>query len=75
MHWPSHCEAVYATWIVRFLSPRRAPWKQMLRHWTDEEFIHDGILLANASDRTRETELPPNASYIRRCLRAFAKLG
>ena len=74
MHWRSHCEAYYAEWIVRFLDPRRAAWKQVLRHWTDEEFLHDGLLLANASDRTREAELPPNAPYIRRCLRAFAQL-
>jgi hypothetical protein len=33
MHWPSHCEAYYATWIIRYLHPRAAPWKSIARFY------------------------------------------
>ena len=29
LHWESHCKAFYASWIVRFLDPRRSPWKDV----------------------------------------------
>ena len=74
MHWPSHCEAYYATWIIRYLHPRKAQWKNILRHYIDNEFIHDGILVAAALDRDRSAQLPLSATYIRRCLRSFAML-
>ena len=69
MHWPSHCEAYYATLIVRYLHPRKAQWKNILRHYIYNEFIHDGILVAAALDRDRSAQLPLSAKYVRRCLR------
>ena len=49
LHWESHCKAFYASWIVRFLDPRRAPWKDILRHWISDEYIHEAIILSSAS--------------------------
>ena len=74
MHWASHCEAYYATWIVRYLDPRRSPWKKVLRHWIEDEYIPQATLLAAAPDRDRSHNLPLTATYVRRCLRAFAAL-
>ena len=75
MHFESHCEAFYATWLIRYLHPRKAPWKALLRHWIDEEHVHEGILLSSARDRSRVNELPRHAHYARRCLRAFDALN
>ena len=75
MHWSSHCEAYYATWIVKYLHPRKAPWKILLRHYIDDEYIHEGILLSAATDRDRTQKVPASATYMRKCLRAFAALG
>ena len=68
-HWASHCEAYYAEWIVRYLHPRRAPWKTLLRHWIDEEFLHEGILVLHAHGSDRSNQLPYTATYMKRCLR------
>ena len=40
MHWLSHANAFYAEWIIRYLHPRRAPWKHILTHWIENEKEH-----------------------------------
>ena len=37
IHWPSHCDAYYATWIVRYLEPRAAPWKSIMRFYIQDD--------------------------------------
>jgi hypothetical protein len=73
MHWPSHCKAFYAQWIIRFLHPRRSPWKNVLREWVQNAHLRDGILLANVSDNHHKGP-PESAPYIRQCLKAFGEL-
>jgi len=36
MHWESHCEAFYAQWMIRYLHPRKAPWKEIADLWICE---------------------------------------
>ena len=74
LHWEFHCKAFYASWIVRFLDPRRAPWKDVLRHWISDEYIHEAIILSSASDSDRTNEIPDTAPYIKRCLQELPKL-
>ena len=74
LHWESHCKAFYASWIIRFLDPRRAPWKDVLRHWISDEYIHEAIILSSASDSDRTNEIPDTAPYIKRCLQELPKL-
>ena len=74
MHWPSHCEAYYAEWIVRYHHPRRAPWKQVLRPWINNEYVHDGIHLSAATDHNQANQIPATAKYMRRCMNAFHRL-
>eukprot|EP00966_Prymnesium_polylepis_P249443 5767219-Prymnesium_polylepis.1 len=85
MHWESHCEAFYAQWIVRYLHPRKAPWKTILRHWItageregDDDSPHglgDAILLAPAPVNTTALDhIPSTAKYARRCVASFLSL-
>ena len=75
MHWPSHCEAYYATWIVRYLEPRVAPWKGIMRFYIQDDHIGDAIILSSSIDRNREKWLPTTAQYLKRCLRSFEALN
>ena len=49
MNFPLHCQAFYAQWIVRYLHPRRAPWKIVADKW-----LSDGLLRAGQIDSPRE---------------------
>ena len=74
MHWPSHCTAFYAQWIVRFMHPRKSPWKTILRSWIQNEHLRDGTLLSSV-DTNNMTNIPTTATYMRRCLKAFQSLN
>jgi hypothetical protein len=74
MHWPSHCEAYYATWIIRYLHPRKSPWKTIMRFYIEDEHIQDSIILSSSPRKSREDMLPPGAQYLRRCLISFHSL-
>ena len=58
MHWPSHCDAYYATWIIRYLEPRRAPWKSIMS-W----FVRDTETRSSSHPRRSgtDTTLSPQA--------------
>ena len=77
MHWDSHCKAVYSEWIVRLLHPRRAPWKQVVRAWYPEwNKLEDGIILSSLADRLKLLDhIPPNATYLRKCIEEFNNLN
>ena len=76
VHWPSHCKAFYAEWIIRLLHPRQAPWKQVFRSWyPDWNNLGDGLMTASAGDRRKLLDyIPPHAHYIRRCVIEFNRL-
>ena len=76
IHWDSHCKAVYAEWIIRLLHPRRAPWKEIVRAWYPEwNKLEDGILVADSDDKQKILHhIPPNATYLRTCIKEFNKL-
>ena len=70
MHWPSHCEAYYAEWIVRYLHPRIAPWKTVAAIWINDPYIGHKVLLSRGAP-SRSSKVPESAPYLRRCLDAF----
>jgi len=76
IHWPSHCKAFYAEWIIRLLHPRQAPWKQVFRSWyPDWNNLGDGLMTASAGDRRKLLDyIPSHAHYIRRCVVEFNQL-
>jgi hypothetical protein len=74
MHWPSHCTAFYAQWVVRYMHPRKSPWKTILRSWIRNTFIGDGTILA-ACDNANTTKIPETATYMRACMEAFESLN
>ena len=83
MHIRSHIQAFKAQWIIKYVDPRDAPWKDALDHWilpaaSDEiewaTKLGRGVVLAR--DGLRRAELIPEHSvYIRECFAAFADLG
>ena len=75
MHWASHCEAFYAHWIVRYLHPRKSPWKQILSYWIQDEHIGSSIVIANSDKESILKLIPESAKYITRCLKAFFSLN
>eukprot|EP00966_Prymnesium_polylepis_P238362 5512786-Prymnesium_polylepis.1 len=46
MHRPSHCEAFHALWIIRYLHPRKSPWKQVVSYWIQDEHIGSSNVFA-----------------------------
>ena len=50
MHWESHCQAFYAQWMIRYLHPRKAPWKETADRWICEGTLGRG---AKGQDRKR----------------------
>ena len=77
MHWESHCKAAYQEWVVRLLHPRRAPWKEIVRAWYPEwNQIEDAIFVASTEDRPKILDhIPPNSTYLRKCITEFNKLN
>ena len=38
MHWRAHVKAFQMQWVLRYLDPRKAPWKDVLDHWIANEY-------------------------------------
>ena len=75
MHWQSHCEAFYAHWIIRYLHPRKAPWKDIASIWIDDAHIGPAIIMTSSvPDDDLMEDIPKRAHYLRRCMRAFLSL-
>ena len=82
--WPDHAAGFQAEWMIRYLQPGEAAWKQIL----DQFILYDkkgkmrypegrGILLMNLSDAQKTaiiTSIPKGAEYMRACIREFWKL-
>ena len=74
MHWPSHCSAFYAQWVVRYLDPRRAPWESIVHEWIADEHTGDAIILGRSRHRDRVPHIPETAHYIRHCFKTFNEI-
>ncbi len=72
MHWPSHCKAFYAQWLIRYMHPRKSPWKSILKFWIQSEHLSEGPLLSTCS--INMDAIPRNAKYMRACLKAFKSI-
>ena len=74
MNFPLHCQAFYAQWIVRYLHPRRAPWKIVADKWLSDGLLGRSVLLVNAHDNSGVDDVPDSAPYLKACLSAFHAL-
>ena len=74
MNFPLHCQAFYAQWIVRYLHPRRAPWKIVADKWLSDGLLGRSVLLVNAHDNSGVDDVPDSATYLKACLSAFHAL-
>jgi len=78
MHWPSHVKAFRIHWILRYVDPRKAPWKQVLDHWIAKRYhIGRGILFVpkTSDDQSLARHLPLSLSYLRKAIRDFEELN
>ena len=74
VHGILHIKAFQAQWIIQYLSPRDAPWKDILDHWIGDRFkLGRGIILARPGTDF-EALLPKRATYMRACFRAFSQV-
>ena len=77
MHWHSHVKAFQLQWVLRYVDPRDAPWKQVLDHWIASRY-HVGrkILFVPhpAGAKSFASHLPPQLKYMRACFKEFQKL-
>ena len=75
MHLPSHIKAFQAQWIIKYLDPRTAPWKDVLDHWLirPDGLGRGTILSSRQADLA--ARLPPHSRHMRACLDAFAELN
>ena len=78
MHLRSHIKAYQAQWVIKYLDPRRAPWKEVLDHWIlhDDTPLGRGILLSQSRDghKSRIDHLPDTCTFIRACFQSFHEL-
>jgi hypothetical protein len=76
MHWHSHVEAFYAQWILKYMDPRQAPWKEVLDYWIADHW-HEGrhIFIAKLDgDASIAGDIPPSLPYIAKCVRAWERI-
>ena len=82
MHLRSHIKvnikAYQAQWVIKYLDPRRAPWKEVLDHWIlhDDTPLGRGILLSQSRDghKSRIDHLPDTCTFTRACFQSFHEL-
>eukprot|EP00965_Chrysotila_dentata_P052529 1742995-Pleurochrysis_carterae.AAC.1 len=74
LHLPSHIEAIHASWILRYLHPRKAQWKQVLDAWIG---IPRYALLHSTSAEQRQLleRIPEVHHFIHQAIRAFWDLN
>ena len=77
MHWPSHVRAFRLQWILRYVDPRHAPWKQVLDHWIATPY-HIGRKIVFVphigTSKPLANHLPMRLKYLRACFREFQQL-
>ena len=83
MHIESHIKAFKAQWIIRYLDPRDAPWKDVLDVWTQpvkpptpelDTQIGRGVILTPGGAE-RDELIPDRCVYMKQCFAAFRELG
>jgi len=77
MHWHSHIIAFQLQWVLRYVDPRRAPWKQVLDHWiaTPHHIGRKITFVPHQRDaKSLASHLPTRLKYLRSCFREFQKL-
>jgi hypothetical protein len=77
MHWISHTHAFYAQTIIKYLNPRRAPWKHVADHWLGKRHhIGRAFFLTHAGTLPEiANNLPPQLTYLRQCVKSFQALN
>ena len=74
-HLPSHIKAFHAQWVRRYLHPSNPPWKKIADVWLAQPYpAGRGSILA-AITGNLYTDIPPTASYLRACVKAFEEIN
>ena len=75
LHWDSHESAYLVRFVIRLLSPRKAPFTEIIQHWLGEPC---SVVIHNLT-RTQKNhilaKIPEGAKYVREAFKAFWKLG
>ena len=75
MHLPSHVKAFQAQWVIKYLDPREAPWKNLLDYWVvRDDHLGRGIVLSRNQLVKCQKRIPESCGYLRACFNAFAEL-
>ena len=71
-----HITAFQAHWMIRYLDPREAPWKQVLDYWLADDYKGRGTLLTplKPGETKLVKRLPHAATYEHLCINAFLQL-
>eukprot|EP00965_Chrysotila_dentata_P034554 1150245-Pleurochrysis_carterae.AAC.1 len=68
IHLPSHIKAIQASWIIRYLHPRLAQWKQILDKWIN--MPRYALLHLSASEQNALVRsIPPGHHLITQALK------
>ena len=75
MHIRNHITAFQAQWIIKYLDPRNAPWKDVLDRWilNDDQLGRGTILCRRKTDYG--AQLPDSCEYMKACFASFAELS
>eukprot|EP00965_Chrysotila_dentata_P006223 202999-Pleurochrysis_carterae.AAC.1 len=73
LHLPSHIQAIQASWIIRYLHPRVAQWKQILDKWINMP-RYATLHLSASKQNTLIQSIPPGHHLITQALKAFWEL-
>jgi hypothetical protein len=84
MDWSDHVDAVLASWVLKYLHPARASWKELLDHMLFRDANGHALLggerpllmckLTRPQKYKLLKNLPKGATYIRMCLTAHWKV-
>jgi len=85
MDWKTHATSFWAQWIIRYMKPGEASWKQVMDYFLLRDargkvkFPEHRWILAcklTAGERGKMLKrLPKKATYVRTCLKEYWKLG
>ena len=65
---------LYAQWMIRYLHPRKAPWKEIADLWIREGTQGRGVIVSKTDLTDTLNAIPNTAPYLQRCLKSFIEL-
>ena len=73
MHLTSHIKAFQAQWLIKYVDPRQAPWKDIADIWLQRnDRLGRGSIMA--AGKIKHT-IPQRCKFLRTCLASFMEMG